>query len=57
MEKLIITVAPTGAWPTKKDTPYVLVDTEEIAEEVYQCWKAGASIAHIHVRNDEHRPP
>jgi 3-keto-5-aminohexanoate cleavage enzyme len=53
MEKLIITVAPTGAWPTKKDTPYVPLTPKEIAEEVYQCWKAGASIAHIHVRNDD----
>jgi len=53
MEKLIITVAPTGAWPTKKDTPHIPLTPKEIAEEVYQCWKAGASIAHIHVRNDD----
>ena len=53
MEKLIITVAPTGAWPTKKDTPYVPLTPKEIAEEVYECWKAGASIAYIHVRNDD----
>lgn len=26
---------------------------EEIANEVYECWKAGASVAHIHVRDDE----
>jgi uncharacterized protein (DUF849 family) len=56
MEKLIITVAPTGAWPTKKDTPYVPITPQEIAEEVYNCWKAGASIAHIHVREDDESP-
>lgn len=56
MEKLIITVAPTGAWPTKKDTPYVPITPEEIAEEVYNCWKAGASIAHIHVRDEDESP-
>jgi uncharacterized protein (DUF849 family) len=52
-KKTIITVAPTGAWPKKTDTPYVPIEPEEIAEEVYACWKAGAAIAHIHVRDAE----
>jgi 3-keto-5-aminohexanoate cleavage enzyme len=51
--KVILTVATTGAWPSKKDTPYVPLQPEEIADEVYACYKAGASIAHIHVRDDE----
>lgn len=51
--KVILTVATTGAWPSKKDTPYVPLQPEEIAEEVFACYKAGASIAHIHVRDDE----
>ncbi|WP_121662079.1 3-keto-5-aminohexanoate cleavage protein [Metabacillus litoralis] len=51
--KVILTVAPTGAWPTKKETPYVPLQPEEIADEVYACYQAGASIAHIHVRDDE----
>jgi len=51
--KRIITVATTGAWPTKENTPNVPIEPEEIAEEVYNCWKEGAAIAHIHVRNDE----
>lgn len=54
--KVIITVAPTGAWPTKKDTPYIPLQPEEIADEVYECWKAGAAVAHIHVRDDEGKP-
>ena len=53
MEKVILTVATTGAWPTKKDTPYVPLQPEEIADEVFECYKAGASVAHIHVRDDE----
>ncbi|UWG99118.1 3-keto-5-aminohexanoate cleavage protein [Dehalobacter sp. DCM] len=53
MEKVILTVATTGAWPTKKDTPYVPLQPEEIAEEVFACYQAGASMAHIHVRDDE----
>ncbi|WP_258360982.1 3-keto-5-aminohexanoate cleavage protein [Moorella sulfitireducens] len=56
MDKVILTVAPTGAWPTKKDTPYVPLTPEEIADEVYACYKAGASVAHIHVRDDEGKP-
>ena len=51
--KIILTVAPTGAWPSKNDTPYIPLQPKEIAEDVYSCWQAGASIAHIHVRDDE----
>ena len=32
MEKLIITVAPTGSVPRKRNTPYLLVTPKEIAE-------------------------
>lgn len=49
--KRIITVATTGAWPTKKDNPNVPLTPEEIAEDVYACWKAGAAVAHLHMRN------
>ncbi|MGL5259668.1 MAG: 3-keto-5-aminohexanoate cleavage protein [Lachnospiraceae bacterium] len=51
--KVILTVATTGAWPTKEITPYVPITPSEIANDVYDCWKAGASVAHIHVRDDE----
>ena len=51
--KVILTVATTGAWPTKKDTPNIPLQPKEIAKDVYDCWKAGASVAHIHVRDDE----
>ncbi len=51
--KRIITVATTGAWPTKENTPNVPIEPAEIAEEIYNCWKEGAAIAHIHCRNDE----
>lgn len=50
--KRIITVATTGAWPTKENNPNVPLQPPEIAEEVYRCWRAGAGIAHIHVRDD-----
>ena len=51
--KTIITVAPTGAWPKKKDNPNVPMTPEEIADDVYECWKAGAAIAHLHMRDDD----
>lgn len=51
MEKLIITVAPTGASTTRDHTPYVPLSPKEIADSVYDSWKEGAAIAHIHVRD------
>jgi 3-keto-5-aminohexanoate cleavage enzyme len=51
MEKLMITVAPTGASTTRDHTPYVPLSPKEIADSVYESWKEGAAIAHIHVRD------
>jgi uncharacterized protein (DUF849 family) len=51
--KVVLTVATTGAWPSKNENPNVPLQPREIADEVYACWKAGASVAHIHVRDDE----
>jgi len=56
MSKTIITVAPTGGWGTKEQNPNFPIHPKEIAEEVYNCWKAGAAIAHIHVRDDQGKP-
>ena len=50
--KRIITVATTGAWPKKENNPNVPLQPDEIAEEIYQCWKIGASVAHVHVRDE-----
>ena len=51
MSKLIITVAPTGSVPTKKDNPWLPVQPEEIINTGIRCEEAGASIIHIHARN------
>lgn len=56
MEKLIVTVAPTGTITTRAQTPYVPITPKEIAQEVYHSWKKGASIAHIHVREEDGTP-
>lgn len=50
--KRIITVATTGAWPKKENNPNVPMTPAEISEDIYDCWKAGAAIAHIHMRDD-----
>ncbi|MFG6150211.1 3-keto-5-aminohexanoate cleavage protein [Halobacillus sp. B23F22_1] len=51
MEKLIITVAPTGAQTTREHTPHVPLSPKEIADSIYESWKAGAAIGHVHVRD------
>src|SRR2546426_115053 len=56
MDKLIITVAPTGSVPRKKDTPHVPVTPDEIAETAYRCEQEGAAIIHVHCRDENERP-
>ncbi|MEG2337428.1 MAG: 3-keto-5-aminohexanoate cleavage protein, partial [Bacteroidales bacterium] len=56
MEKLIITAAICGAEVTKEHNPAVPYTVEEIAEEAYSAYKAGASIIHLHVREDDGTP-
>ncbi|ONI37948.1 3-keto-5-aminohexanoate cleavage protein [Candidatus Epulonipiscium fishelsonii] len=51
--KTMITVAPTGAWPTKEHNPNIPMTPQEIAKDVYECWKAGAAICHLHMRDDK----
>jgi 3-keto-5-aminohexanoate cleavage enzyme len=56
LEKLIITVAPTGSVPTKKDTHYLPTNPDEIAETAYLCEQEGASVIHVHCRDDDESP-
>ncbi len=53
MEKTIISVAVVGSQPTKEMNPAVPYTPKEIAEAAIKCRKAGATIAHIHVRDPE----
>jgi 3-keto-5-aminohexanoate cleavage enzyme len=53
MDKLILTVATTGAMTSKENTPYLATQPEEIAAEVLLAYEAGAAIAHIHVRTED----
>ncbi|MFZ5753941.1 MAG: 3-keto-5-aminohexanoate cleavage protein [Bacillota bacterium] len=54
--KVIITIAPTGNVPTKEMNPHLPVTPQEIADQIYECWKEGASVAHIHARDKEGKP-
>ena len=51
--KIIIQVCLCGAGTKKDMAPSVPYYAEELAEQVVACAKAGASIAHIHVREDK----
>lgn len=52
-KKTIISVACTGAWPKKENNPNVPMTPQEIVDDVYDCWQAGAAIAHLHMRDDD----
>ncbi|MDU8923773.1 3-keto-5-aminohexanoate cleavage protein [Pasteurellaceae bacterium LIM206] len=51
--KVVLTAALTGALTPKDIAPYIPITPAEIAEDAYKCWKAGASIVHLHMRDDE----
>lgn len=55
MDKLIISAATTGSATQRSQTPHVPITEEEIAQAALDCWRAGAAIVHIHVRDEEHR--
>lgn len=56
MEKLIITAAICGAEVTKEHNPNIPYTVEEIGRQAESAYKAGASIIHLHVRDDNGVP-
>lgn len=50
---VIISVALCGAGTKKEQAPTVPYTPEEISDQAVECAKAGAAIAHIHVREDK----
>jgi uncharacterized protein (DUF849 family) len=52
-EPCIITVAITGSVPTKADNAAVPITVDEQVESTHAAWEAGASLVHVHVRNDD----
>jgi uncharacterized protein (DUF849 family) len=52
----LITVAPTGAENAKADVPALPVTLDELVATAKECEAVGASIIHVHIRDDEARP-
>jgi len=50
---LIISVAPTGGMHGKEANPNLPEQPEEIVEDVRRCEEAGASIVHVHARDED----
>jgi 3-keto-5-aminohexanoate cleavage enzyme len=49
----IITVAITGSQPTKEQNPAVPIHPAEQVESAHEAYEAGASLVHIHVRDEQ----
>ncbi|MHB2022424.1 MAG: beta-keto acid cleavage family enzyme [Mycobacteriales bacterium] len=52
----IITVAITGAVPTKSDNEAVPVTPDEQIRSAVEAFDAGATVCHVHVRDQDQRP-
>ncbi len=52
----IITVAITGSVPRKEDNPAVPISVQEQIESTQEAFEAGASLVHVHVRNEDQTP-
>jgi 3-keto-5-aminohexanoate cleavage enzyme len=48
---LIITAAITGSRIMRESAPYIPITPAEIVQSAIECWNAGASVVHIHVRD------
>lgn len=51
-DRVIITVALTGAVTPKDINEFIPLTPEEIAADAYACWQAGAAVVHLHMRDD-----
>ena len=56
MNPVVVAVAITGSVPRKKDNPAVPILPAEQVESTHEAYEAGATLVHIHVRNDDETP-
>ncbi|MDG4768223.1 3-keto-5-aminohexanoate cleavage protein [Solwaraspora sp. WMMD406] len=56
MTTTVITVAPTGAESAKSDVPGLPVTLDELVHTAAECAALGASVIHVHVRDDDAAP-
>jgi uncharacterized protein (DUF849 family) len=52
----VVTCALTGVLANRKQCPAIPYTPEEIGEEARRAYEAGASVVHIHARNDDGSP-
>ena len=50
---VLLAVAPNGARKTKADHPEIPITPDEIAQAAAACAEAGASMIHLHVRDND----
>ncbi|NYD40479.1 3-keto-5-aminohexanoate cleavage protein [Nocardioides panaciterrulae] len=55
-DRILITVAPTGAETSKADCPQLPTTLAELVATAQACEAAGAAMIHVHIRDAEHRP-
>jgi len=55
-DPVVVTVAVTGADVFRENNPNIPYTTTEIAESSIEAGRAGASVVHIHVREDDGTP-
>jgi 3-keto-5-aminohexanoate cleavage enzyme len=55
MTPLVVMVAPNGARRTKADHASLPITPAEIAREAVRCAEAGATVLHMHVRDEDGR--
>lgn len=51
--KVIVTIAPTGGMANKTQNPNLPTQPQEIADDVYRCYNAGASVVALHARRPD----
>lgn len=56
MDGLIINLAPTGMVPTKAMSPHIPISVSEIVADAQRCVALGASILHLHARDELGQP-
>jgi uncharacterized protein (DUF849 family) len=53
VRKVVVTIAPTGGMASKKQNPAIPTQPQEIADDVYRCYNAGASVVAVHARRPD----
>jgi 3-keto-5-aminohexanoate cleavage enzyme len=52
-DKVVLTIAPTGGLHGREANPALPEQPKDIVQNFHDCMNAGASVAHIHVRNPD----